>query len=40
MIEAIVDQFTADLRTLAWLITLLVAGSLTTLVVYRILRRR
>ena len=40
MIEALVDQFTNDLKMLAWLAVLLLGVCLTVLVAYKALRRR
>lgn len=40
MIEALVDQFTNDLKMLAWLAGLLLGACLTVLVAYRAMRRR
>ena len=40
MIEVLVDQFTNDLKMLAWLAVLLLGVCLTVLVAYKALRRR
>lgn len=40
MTEVIIDQFTADLKTLAWLAVFLVAMTLAGLIAFMTLRRR